>query len=411
VRILHLTDLFSPSQGGMESHILSLVQERVRRGHDISVVTLSPAANHSDGRNDDSTEYRVHRISGGFTRVSGAYSDAQKPYHPPVPDPIVARRIREIVDAEVPDVVHAHNWMVFSYLAVKSKSSPPVLMMLHDYGAACPKKTAMFTPADVPCSGPSPWKCQSCAASQYGRAKASAIVAGLRLSNATLLRRVDAYAANSEAVANFVRPFTHLTPINVVSSFATNDAFAEHPVRPDWLPRGDYIFYAGALGEHKGIGDLLSAYERLASPAPPLVIAGLPKPDMPTHWPRGTEVHHDVPHAEVLAAWRYCLFGVVPSRWPEPFGMVAIEAAAAGKAVVATKVGGLGEVVLDEITGLTVAPRNPNALAEAMTRLLEDPVLCATLGSAAKTHAGQFRLSAVADRLDELCESLCRTSR
>ncbi|MBI4493655.1 MAG: glycosyltransferase [Chloroflexi bacterium] len=61
-----------------------------------------------------------------------------------------------------------------------------------------------------------------------------------------------------------------------------------------------------------------------------------------------------------------------------------IEAMAAGRAVAATNVGGVGEVVKDEVTGLTVPPRSPERLAEAMVRLLRDPALRARLGTAAR---------------------------
>jgi glycosyltransferase involved in cell wall biosynthesis len=301
--------------------------------------------------------------------------------------------------------------MIFSYLAVKRQSSPPALLMLHDYGAHCPKKTALYEPGGIPCSGPSLTKCLPCASTQYGRAKSGAIVGGLRLSNATLLRRVDAFAANSNAVASFVRPIIGPRPLTVVSSFVADDAFAEYLQRPTWLPEGPFILYAGALGAHKGIGDLIAAYEQLADPAPSLVILGLPKPDMPSSWPQGTTVRLDVPHHEVLAAWRHCLFGVVPSRWPEPFGMVAMEAAAAGKPVVATKVGGLGEVVLDDVTGITVAPGDVAALEQAMSELITDRARREKLGAAARVRAEQFRLTNVADKLDEICESLVRINR
>jgi glycosyltransferase involved in cell wall biosynthesis len=301
--------------------------------------------------------------------------------------------------------------MVFSYLTFKTNDSPPVLMMLHDYGVACPKKTALFHPGDTPCSGPGFKKCLSCAADQYGKPKAGAIVTGQRFSNAALLRRVDGFAANSAAVADFTRSVAGSIPISVVSSFVTDDAFAGELPRPSWLPDGEFIFYAGALGGHKGIDDLINAYGELPKSAPPLVVAGLPKPDMPTNWPDGVLLRLNVPHEEVLAAWRHCLFGVIPSRWSEPFGMVAIEAAAAGKSVVATKVGGLGEVVIDEFTGLQIPPNDVSALASAMARLVSDAYLRERLGAAARQHSESFRLSVVVDRLDDLCYSLTATSR
>ena len=74
---------------------------------------------------------------------------------------------------------------------------------------------------------------------------------------------------------------------------------------------------------------------------------------------------------------------VLPSRY-EPFGITALEAAAAGAPLVASRAGGLGEVVVDGVTGLSFAPGDVPGLAAAVTRCLDDPV-------AARARAGAAR--------------------
>jgi glycosyltransferase involved in cell wall biosynthesis len=76
----------------------------------------------------------------------------------------------------------------------------------------------------------------------------------------------------------------------------------------------------------------------------------------------------------------------LPSR-SEGFGRVLVEAACLEKPVVASRVGGIPEVVIDGETGLLVAPDDPAALAEALTRLLGDPGLRAKLGAAGRLRA------------------------
>jgi len=78
---------------------------------------------------------------------------------------------------------------------------------------------------------------------------------------------------------------------------------------------------------------------------------------------------------------------VVPSRWREGFGLVALEAALRARAVVATRVGGLAEVVEDGITGLLVDNGDCDALGDALCRLLAEPGLAARMGEAAHTRA------------------------
>jgi glycosyltransferase involved in cell wall biosynthesis len=76
---------------------------------------------------------------------------------------------------------------------------------------------------------------------------------------------------------------------------------------------------------------------------------------------------------EDLPAWYRSADVVVCAPWYEPFGIVPVEAMATGRAVVATRVGGLIDTVVDDGTGVHVPPRDPDALADAIGALLADP--------------------------------------
>ncbi|HXY91639.1 MAG TPA: glycosyltransferase family 4 protein [Acidimicrobiia bacterium] len=77
----------------------------------------------------------------------------------------------------------------------------------------------------------------------------------------------------------------------------------------------------------------------------------------------------------------------VPSRYEEPFGLVAVEAGLAARPVVASRVGGLPEVVEHGRTGLLVTPDDADALAGALLTVLRDRELAATLGRAGRVRA------------------------
>lgn len=79
----------------------------------------------------------------------------------------------------------------------------------------------------------------------------------------------------------------------------------------------------------------------------------------------------------------------VPS-WNEAFSLVAAEAMAAGRPVIASRVGGLVEVVEDELSGILVPVRDPDALAKAILRLAADPALAEMLGARARESARRF---------------------
>lgn len=75
---------------------------------------------------------------------------------------------------------------------------------------------------------------------------------------------------------------------------------------------------------------------------------------------------------------------VVPSIWAEPFGIVAVEAMAAGKPVIATRVGGLQGIVQDGVTGYLIEPSDCYALADRLEQLLESDSLRDTMGAAGR---------------------------
>jgi glycosyltransferase involved in cell wall biosynthesis len=112
-------------------------------------------------------------------------------------------------------------------------------------------------------------------------------------------------------------------------------------------------------------------------------------------------------HNDADAIWAAADVAVVPSTRPEPLGLVAIEAAAAGLPVVASAHGGVAEVVRDGQTGLLVPPGDATALATAVRLLADDPDLAARMGQAGRRrvekHFGVGRMLAELQALyDEL---------
>lgn len=83
---------------------------------------------------------------------------------------------------------------------------------------------------------------------------------------------------------------------------------------------------------------------------------------------------------EIVKFWNAIDIAVVPSTEPEPFGLVAIEAMLAKKPVIASNHGGLSEIVIDGETGFLVAPNDAKALAEAISKLIDNPELRTQFG-------------------------------
>ena len=86
--------------------------------------------------------------------------------------------------------------------------------------------------------------------------------------------------------------------------------------------------------------------------------------------------------AELQAAYDRAAVVAVPSVWPEPFGMIGLEAMARGRPVVASDVGGIPDWLVDEVTGVLTPPGDVGALATALRRLLANRELRARMGAA-----------------------------
>lgn len=108
--------------------------------------------------------------------------------------------------------------------------------------------------------------------------------------------------------------------------------------------------------------------------------------------------------APPTAVFERAIAVVVPSLG-EGFGMVALEAMERGRAVVASAVGGLPEIVRDGETGLVVPPGDPGALAEALGRIVDDPARTAAMGRAGRVRAlAEFAQSRCVERTAVLYE-------
>jgi len=254
-------------------------------------------------------------------------------------------------------------------------------------------------------------KCIGCAYSHYGL-KGIPLAAGLHELGSRRHRNVAQWMAISSALAargSAPRPADR-SPMEVIPTFIDDDLLAlatdeRTAARPDFVPAtGPYLFYAGALGTYKGVDVLLDAHARLLARGldVPLVLAGLPHGEFRIGDRPGVTVATNVPHPAVIAAWRHAVTGVVPSRVPEGFGVVAVECLAAGTPCVVSALGGLLDVVTDDVEGFRVPPGDAEALACVMRRLLEDERLRSRLGAAGPAKAARFTLSRVMPRLDEV---------
>lgn len=407
MRILLLVDFYPPVVGGLERVVADLARTLAGRGHAVAVATL---AHDGLARVEDDGPVRVHRLCGLAQRLPFVFRDPARRFAPPAPDPPLGRALAAVARDFRPDVVHANGWILYPYLPVAGRGTPPLVATLHEYGSFCARRDLLRD--GTPCDGPGPLKCLRCAMASYGPAKGSAIDGALALGG-LLHGRVDRFLAVSGFVAELAarhlpRPRSRrAAPIEVVPSFVGDAVPAYRPptTRSPLLPPGDFLLFVGALARHKGVDTLLAAHAALPD-APPLVLMGAAVGESalpPGGPPSNARVIRDAPHPLVLEGWARCAIGAAPSRWPEPFGIVAAEALALGRPFVAACAGGLPDIVRHGETGLLVPPGDAPALTGALARLLADPALGARLGAAGRARVlERFTATAVAARLEPI---------
>lgn len=177
---------------------------------------------------------------------------------------------------------------------------------------------------------------------------------------------------------------------NGVSSRAVVPLFATLPDREAAAPYPDdrRVLFAGRITAVKGVDTLLRATTevdtelvicgdgwRLAAMRAYAEELGISARVSFTGWLDADALSGELAAAAVVA---------VPSLWPEPFGLIGIEALAAGRPVVASATGGIGDWLADGTVGLRVPPGDSRALARALNKMLDDPTRLEAMGQAGR---------------------------
>ncbi len=234
----------------------------------------------------------------------------------------------------------------------------------------------------------------------------------------SLLKRTFSAAnwitANSKALLAQARGM--FPEISSMSSVIYNGLeLPDIPVEPLSFERPRLVC-AGRLVWDKGFDMALAAMALLAERFPALQMSVVGDGPARAQLERQT-VDLGLDKAVTFVGWvdpgRICTFMksativIMPSRWEEAFGLVALEAALMARPVVATRVGGLPEVVMDGNTGLIVPKDDHRALADAIAFLLDHPEQAMLMGNAARLRAREiFSLARYVDAYDALYRTM-----
>lgn len=219
------------------------------------------------------------------------------------------------------------------------------------------------------------------------------------------LRRAHVVVSVSEAGAEALRHTFALPAVVVIP----NAAPTPPPQVP--MPEADRVLYLGGFEDPaKGGAELVRALPLLSSagdPAPRVVLAGPGEP--PAELRASANGHVEwrgwLSEAQKRSALEQAAVVVLPSR-SEGLPIVLLEAMGYRRAIVATRVGGMPEVITDGVDGLLVPPGDPQALADALLTLVRDPTRARVLGGAAHARVATMSEDAFVERLDALYREL-----
>lgn len=363
MRVLQLTQRFPPALGGVETHVMNLASRLTTAGLSVDIFA-------TDLRTDIP-----------FARFPS-----------PPPSPLPVRRFRAVRLAQLPhalgnaslgmvpavvrgkwDVVHAHGYGYFpSFLGASAR--------------ALGRTALVLTPHSDP-----------------GRRTRTKRLFD-RVAPTLTLRRADRVIALTPREARYLQGLgVEEDRIAVIPNGVDTVAFSAHR-DAEAKPRASILFVGRCYPSQKGLEVLVRSLPLLeARPRPHVRIVG-------EDWGGRSVVRAmasrlgvqdcvtlagPVSSRELVSEYARADVFVLPSLF-ESFPIVLLEAMAAGLPVVATRVGGVPDVVVEGETGLLVPPADPEALAHAMDRLLEDDSLRATLGRAGRERSRLYSWERIA---------------
>ncbi|MBV9920268.1 MAG: glycosyltransferase family 4 protein [Pseudonocardia sp.] len=372
MRVLMLTWEYPPVVvGGLGRHVHALATALAAAGHEVVVLARRPTG----------TDALTHPTLDAVVDGVRVLAVAEDPAHLEFGRDLVAWTLalgHALLRAGLtrlggwrPDVVHAHDWLVaHPAIGLADALGVPLVATFHATEAG---RFAgwLSTPLSRQVHSVEWWLAN----------RADALITCSSAMRAEVAELFEVDPARIAVAHNGIAPNEWHVGRARVAAVRRRRARAGEPL----------LFSFGRLEYEKGIQDLIAALPRIrrARPGTRLAVAGTGSAaPMLVETARAHRVRRNVaflghlPDDELAATLAAADAVVLPSRY-EPFGIVALEAAAAGAPLVASTAGGLAEVVVDGETGVSFAPGDVAGLAAAVARVLADPRAAARRARAA----------------------------
>jgi glycosyltransferase involved in cell wall biosynthesis len=286
--------------------------------------------------------------------------------------------LEQVVNIDKPNVMYVHK---FDHIdrVFKAAKGTRIVRMFHDHDLYCPRRHKYYFHNHKICTRKAGLFCYAdLAFLEKGAGGLHFTSVSKKLKELRSNRKLNTCIAGSsytkqELIRNGFKPDT----IKILAPAVAPSAL---PLVP--YPLKKTLLYVGQLIRGKGVDTLLHAYSLLQKKIPEelsLHIVGtgndaskLKALACELNVEKNTHFHGWVKHDEITGFYDKASLVVVPSRWPEPFGMIGLAAMQRKRPVAATDAGGISDWLADGVTGYLSPPDNPEKLAEKIELLLLD---------------------------------------
>ncbi len=363
-------------EGGVRSHITLLAEELARMGHETRIIT---SATGEKGRCQEPNVTKLGWAmpipwNGSIARIAVS--------------PLLARQTRAVLEREQFDVIHLHEPLAPA-LPITT------LHVLKGLRAVSVGTFHAFAPNNL--------------VSMPRFSYASGRVFLRRYFN-----RLDGRIAVSPAAYQFVSRYFPGEYQIIPNGVDLHRFSVQAEPLPQFADGKLNILYIGRIEPRKGLKYLLQAIPQIRAgyPNTRFIIGG----DGPqrAHYEQVARQHGwpdviftgRVPDEELPRYYASCDLFCAPSTGSESQGVVLLEAMASSKPVVASNIDGYRDVIRDGIDGILVAPRNSEAIAGAIGRLLDDAALRRAMAASGRERAGEFSWPRIANRIVDYYQTL-----
>lgn len=339
LKILMVTEWHPLTIGGVQRHVKELAENLIEKGFEVTIITKT-------------NNKKLNKKHGKIPIIEIEHATPiQSILTPPSPN-----KLKEAIMKYSPDIIHVHHAF-----------TPTPLLTL--YIADKMEKPKILTNHSI--AGNSILTLMSCKGLKFLK---------------YFISRADKIISVSKCAAKFIEKLlgseveSIIIPNGVnVNRFKPSEKEADKPI----------VLFVGRLVHRKGVHILIKAFTKVVKEIPEakLVIVGegymkpiLQMISKQLKIKEKVKFLGEIDEEKLLKTYQKSRVVVIPSLYRESFGIVALEAMATGKPVIATRVGGLPEIIKDGINGLLTQPGNPTELAEKITLLLSDKSIANKMG-------------------------------